>query len=96
MDSWVMYHLRKVVLNVSTVVAAMFWPRCSTPYSTVVSTNATTLELISPNILSTNGLKFSCRTIVYIGPLTFSNVPKCTKSLFAYVIIRFKCLRFPS
>jgi hypothetical protein len=47
-DICVLYLLRKADLIVSTVVVAMFLPRCSTPYSTAVSSNSLAFELISP------------------------------------------------
>jgi hypothetical protein len=52
-DNCVMYLHLKADLTVSTGVAALFLPRCSTPYSTAVSINSMTFELISPKDLKT-------------------------------------------
>jgi hypothetical protein len=80
-ESWILYLLRSATLTVSNVVAAMFLPRCSTPYSTAVSTKLTTLELISPKDQNTSGLNTICLKIVSSGPLLPSDVPKCAESL---------------
>jgi hypothetical protein len=50
MDSYVLYLLRSAVLTPSTVVAAIVQPRCSTPYSTAMSTTSFTLALIFPKV----------------------------------------------